>query len=98
MEQSTTILNEAEANVTVTVFKYRNKIGKIFVKAVPYSVTKIEPYVIKQLLHLNMINMRFYGAEYNNIEHYEFGLSLCKIVRSSVIFLLPLFTLNFEIL
>jgi hypothetical protein len=23
----------------VTVFKYRNKIGKIFVKAVPYSVT-----------------------------------------------------------
>jgi hypothetical protein len=25
--------------VTVTVFKYRNKIGKIFVKAVPYSVT-----------------------------------------------------------
>jgi hypothetical protein len=27
-----------------------------------------EPYVIKQLLHLNLINMRFYGAEYNNIE------------------------------
>jgi hypothetical protein len=25
--------------VTVTVFKYRNKIGKIVVKAVPYSVT-----------------------------------------------------------
>jgi hypothetical protein len=25
--------------VTVTVFKYRNKIDKIFVKAVPYSVT-----------------------------------------------------------
>ena len=24
--------------VTVTVFKYRNKIGKIVVKAVPYSV------------------------------------------------------------
>jgi hypothetical protein len=24
---------------TVTVFKYRNKIGKIVVKAVPYSVT-----------------------------------------------------------
>ena len=22
--------------------------------------------VIKQLLHLNFINMRFYGAEYNN--------------------------------
>jgi hypothetical protein len=30
--------------------------------------TKIEPYVIKQLLHLNLINMRLYGAEYNNIE------------------------------
>jgi hypothetical protein len=27
------------AAVTVTVFKYRNKIGKIVVKAVPYSVT-----------------------------------------------------------
>jgi hypothetical protein len=26
--------------VTVTVFKYRNKIGKIVVKAVPYSVKK----------------------------------------------------------
>ena len=25
--------------VTITVFKYRNKIGKIVVKAVPYSVT-----------------------------------------------------------
>jgi hypothetical protein len=25
--------------VTVTVFKYKNKIGKIVVKAVPYSVT-----------------------------------------------------------
>ena len=30
--------------------------------------SKIEPYVIKQLLHLNLINMSFYGAEYNNIE------------------------------
>jgi hypothetical protein len=30
--------------------------------------SKIEPYVIKQLPHLNLINMRFYGAEYNNIE------------------------------
>jgi hypothetical protein len=28
--------------VTVTVFKYRNKIGKIFVKAVPYSVTYLK--------------------------------------------------------
>jgi hypothetical protein len=26
------------------------------------------PYVIKQLLHFNLVNMRFYGAEYNNIE------------------------------
>jgi hypothetical protein len=25
--------------VTITVFKYRDKIGKIVVKAVPYSVT-----------------------------------------------------------
>jgi glutamine amidotransferase-like uncharacterized protein len=30
--------------------------------------SKIEPYVIKQLLRLNLINMRVYGAEYNNIE------------------------------
>jgi hypothetical protein len=42
--------------VSITVFKYRNKIGKIVV---------------------------------NN---YEFRLSLCKIVRSSVILLLPLFS------
>jgi hypothetical protein len=27
--------------VTITVFKYRNKIGKIVVKAVPYSVTTL---------------------------------------------------------
>ena len=38
---------------------------KVFMKFENYS--KIEPYVIKQLLHLNLINMRFYGAEYNNI-------------------------------
>ena len=30
--------------------------------------SKIEPYVLQQLLHLNLINMRFYGAEYNNIK------------------------------
>jgi hypothetical protein len=28
-------------------------------------------YYIIQLLHLNEINMRFYGAEYNNIERGE---------------------------
>ena len=27
-----------------------------------------ESYVLKQLLHLNLNDMRFYGAEYNNIE------------------------------
>ena len=31
-----------------------------------------------QLLHLNEINMRFYGAEYNNIERGEFVV-LCPI-------------------
>ena len=35
------------------------------------NYSKIEPYVIKQLLHLNLINIRFYGAEYNNIERGE---------------------------
>jgi hypothetical protein len=30
-----------------------------------------ESYVIKQLLHLNLINMRFNGAKYNNIERGE---------------------------
>ena len=30
--------------------------------------SNIEPYVIKQLLHLNLINIRFNGAEYNNID------------------------------
>ena len=39
---------------------------KNFQKFKNYS--KIEPYVIKQLLHLNLINMRLYGAEYNYIE------------------------------
>jgi hypothetical protein len=38
---------------------------KVFIKFQNYS--EIETYVIKQLLHLNLINMRFYGAEYNNI-------------------------------
>jgi hypothetical protein len=33
--------------VTVTVFKYRNKIGKIFVKAVPYSVTQMSKIALK---------------------------------------------------
>ena len=37
---------------------------KIFIKFLNFQ----ETYVIKQLLHLNLINMRFYGAEYNNIE------------------------------
>ena len=45
---------------------------KIFIKFQNFqkfqNYSKIEPYVIKQLLHLNLINMRFYGAEYNNIE------------------------------
>jgi hypothetical protein len=44
----------------------KNSNDKIFIKFQNYS--KIEPYVIKQLLHLNLINMRFYGAEYNYIE------------------------------
>ena len=32
-----------------------------------------------QLLHLNLINMRFYGAEYNNIERGENIVVLCSI-------------------
>ena len=39
---------------------------KVFIKLKKYS--KIEPYVIKQLLHLHLINMRFNGAENNNIK------------------------------
>jgi hypothetical protein len=39
-----------------------------FCTRVQYDYLLQEPYVIKQLLHLNLINMRFYGAEYNNIE------------------------------
>ena len=41
-----------------------------------------ESYVIKQLLSLNLINMRFNGAEYNNIERgkVEFNIVvLCSI-------------------
>jgi hypothetical protein len=33
------LIRYARAAVTITVFKYRNKIGKIVVKAVSYSVT-----------------------------------------------------------
>jgi hypothetical protein len=32
--------------VTVTVFKYRNKIGKIVVKAVPYVRASLEPVLL----------------------------------------------------
>jgi hypothetical protein len=43
--------------VTITVFKYRNKIGKIVVKAVPYSGEKIKimknvPCQCKQFLQV----------------------------------------------
>ena len=50
--------------------KKKNQNDKIFKKFQKFHKikSKIEPYVIKQLLHLNEINMRFYGAEYNNIE------------------------------
>jgi hypothetical protein len=53
-------------------FQKFHKISKKF-KMIKFSKTfknysKIEPCVIKQILHLNLINMRFYGAEYNNIE------------------------------
>ena len=44
--------------------------------------SKIEPYVIRQLLHLNLINMRLCGAEYNNIERGEAEFNivvLCSI-------------------
>jgi hypothetical protein len=46
-------------------------------------VTYINIYTnIIQLLHLNEINMRFYGAEYNNIEQGEAEFNivvLCSI-------------------
>ena len=47
-------------------FKLFNKFQnfKSFIKFLNFK----ESYVIKQLLHLNEIHMRFYGAEYNNIE------------------------------
>ena len=36
-------------------------------------------------------NVTFYTFAFVCLYNYEFGLSLCKIVRSSVILLLPLF-------
>ena len=36
--------------VTITVFKYRNKIGKIVVKAVPYSVTWMSKICLRHTL------------------------------------------------
>ena len=52
---------------------------KVFIKF--KKLSKREPYVIKQLLHSDLIDMRFYGAEYNNIEQgEEFNIVvLCSI-------------------
>ena len=36
--------------VTITVFKYRNKIGKIVVKAVPYSVKSMSKTLLRHTL------------------------------------------------
>ena len=41
---------------------------------------------------LNMLNLSLLLTDFVCLYNYEFGLSLCKIVRSSVILLLPLFT------
>ena len=51
----------------VTPIQYTKKKVKTFQNFIKFQNFK-ESYVIKQLLHLNEINMRFYGAEYNNIE------------------------------
>jgi hypothetical protein len=49
-------------------------------KIINYSLLKVLDII--QLLHLNEINMRFYGAEYNNIERDECRVNivvLCSI-------------------
>ena len=53
---------------------YNKKKVKIFQKFQNFQ----ESYVIKQLLHLNLINMRFYVAEYNNIASFNIVV-LCSI-------------------
>jgi hypothetical protein len=64
--------------VTITVFEYRNKIGKTVVKTIPYSVN-VNVKIMKVGLILSVcIIMSF---------DFPFGM----IVRSSVILLLPLF-------
>jgi hypothetical protein len=84
--------------VTVTVFKYRNKIGKIVVKAVPYSVTVgkrtnngTESFHLHVNAQITVFTVFRLLTDFVCLYNYEFGLSLCKIVRSSVILLLPLF-------
>ena len=49
-------------------------------------MSKISFYVIKQLLHLNLINMRFNGAEYNNIERGkdEFNIVVLCSIKSHI--------------
>ena len=42
---------------------------------ITFNDSMILIYMYIQLLHLNEINMRFYGAEYNNIERGEAGKS-----------------------
>jgi hypothetical protein len=51
-------------------------INKNYYVQLPVSIHLINVNNI-QLLHLNEINMRFYGAEYNNIERGECRVQYC---------------------
>ena len=73
-----TIYKKEVNNFKISKFQ---KISKNFQNFIKFQYFQ-ESYVIKQLLHLNLINMRFNGPEYNNIERGEAEFNivvLCSI-------------------
>jgi hypothetical protein len=93
--------------VTITVFKYRNKIGNIALvqKILKWSLGWNNLCKVGDSTHHFFRNactksgsLRFSVfrllTDFVCLYNYEFWLSLCKIVRSSVILLLPLFPGN----
>jgi hypothetical protein len=55
-------------------------------------------WILHESSNFFLFNIEGYGEFFSGITPYEFWLSLCKIVRSSVILLLPLFRISILIL
>jgi hypothetical protein len=61
--------------VTVTVFKYRNKIGKIVVKAVPYllfrNLREVKLVLVMVILFTNLREVKLYkDKEVQNVKNF----------------------------